>query len=101
MVNKSINSQLLNLIKCPIITDKTTKEIENNTYVFAVEKKANKLKIKLAIEYIFSVKVKKINTLNKPIKMKKIGKFTGTKAQYKKAIVKLHKDFAIDLFNNN
>nr|YP_009392932.1 ribosomal protein L23 [Caloglossa intermedia]ARW61494.1 ribosomal protein L23 [Caloglossa intermedia] len=101
MINKHINNQLLNLIKHPVITDKTTREVENNVYVFAVEKQASKLEIKLAIEYIFQVKVKKINTINRPIKIKRVGKFSGTKKQYKKAIVKLNPDFTIDLFNNN
>lgn len=101
MVNQYQNSKILNLIKYPIVTDKTTKEIENNVYVFAVEKQADKLQIKQAIEYIFSVKVKQINTLNKPIKIKKVGKFSGAKTQYKKAIIKLHQSFKIDLFNNN
>nr|YP_009392520.1 ribosomal protein L23 [Caloglossa monosticha]ARW61082.1 ribosomal protein L23 [Caloglossa monosticha] len=101
MVNKYKNNKLLNLIKYPIITDKTTKEIENNIYVFAVEKQTNKLQIKQAIEFMFSVKVKKINTLNEPIKIKKVGKFTGTKTRHKKAIIKLYQNFTIDLFNNN
>lgn len=101
MVNQYKNSYLLNLIKYPIITDKTTKDIENNIYVFAVEKQTNKLQIKLAVEYIFDVKVKKVNTLNEPLKIKKVGKFSGTKTIHKKAIIKLHKQFKIDLFNNN
>lgn len=101
MVNKYKNNYLLNLIKYPIITDKATKDIENNIYVFAVEKQTSKLQIKLAVEYIFDVKVKKVNTLNKPLKIKKVGKFSGTKTQYKKAIIKLHQQFKIDLFNNN
>lgn len=93
--------KLLNSIKYPIITDKTTQAIENNIYCFAVDKYANKLNIKKAIEYIFDVKVKKINTLNSPPKIKKIGKFTGKKSQYKKAIIKLHNQYTINLFEDN
>ena len=96
-----MNHELLDFIKYPIITDKTTKEIEENIYVFAVSKKANKLEVKKAIEYTFNVKVKKINTLNIPIKVRKVGKFTGTTKQYKKAIIKLHNNYKINLFDNN
>nr|YP_009393759.1 ribosomal protein L23 [Caloglossa beccarii]ARW62321.1 ribosomal protein L23 [Caloglossa beccarii] len=96
-----MNKDLLNLIKYPIITDKTTKAIEDNIYVFAVAKKANKKQVKKTIEYIFNVKIKKINTLNGPKKKKKVGKFIGTVTQYKKAIIKLQDNDTINLFNNN
>nr|YP_009396033.1 ribosomal protein L23 [Dasya naccarioides]ARW65219.1 ribosomal protein L23 [Dasya naccarioides] len=93
--------KILNLIKYPVITDKTTKVIEDNIYSFAVDKKANKNEIKEAIEYIFDVKVKKINTLNQPIKIKTLGKFKGKKARYKKAIIKLFDEYKINLFENS
>nr|QCI05901.1 ribosomal protein L23 [Dasysiphonia japonica] len=93
--------KILNLIKYPIITDKTTKVIEENIYSFAVDKKANKYEIKAAVEYIFDVKVKKINTLNQPIKIKTLGKFKGKKTQYKKAIIKLFDEYKINLFENS
>lgn len=96
-----MNNSLLDLIKYPIITDKTTKAIEDNIYVFAVAKKANKKQLKQIIEDIFNVKIKKINTLNEPIKIKKVGKFTGKIKQYKKAIIKLHDNYTINLFDNN
>lgn len=96
-----ISNKLLNLIKYPIITDKTTKAIENNIYYFAVEKKANKPDIKKAIEYIFNVKVKKINTLKQPKKSKTIGKFKGYISQYKKAIIQLDNQSKINLFEEN
>nr|YP_009397275.1 ribosomal protein L23 [Thuretia quercifolia]ARW66461.1 ribosomal protein L23 [Thuretia quercifolia] len=102
MINKTeYNKQLLNLIKYPIITDKTTKKIEENIYYFAVEKKANKTKLKEAIEYIFNVKVTKINTLNQARKTKRIGKFQGYINQYKKAIIKLDKQDKINLFEES
>nr|QCI07065.1 ribosomal protein L23 [Haraldiophyllum bonnemaisonii] len=91
----------LDLIKYPIITDKTTKSIENNIYSFAVSKNARKDDIKKAIEYIFNVKVKKINTLNTPPKIKNVGKFKGYKTKNKKAIVKLYNEYTINLFGNN
>nr|QCI06044.1 ribosomal protein L23 [Delesseria sanguinea] len=93
--------KLTELIKYPIITDKTTKNIEDNIYYFAVEKKANKNNIKKAIEYIFNVKVKTINTLNQPKKIKKVGKFKGYISQYKKAIIKLDNKYTINLFEES
>nr|YP_010904110.1 ribosomal protein L23 [Caulacanthus ustulatus]WCH57361.1 ribosomal protein L23 [Caulacanthus ustulatus] len=92
---------LISLIKHPIITDKSTKLLEKNQYSFAVDRKANKANIKQAIEYIFNVQVKKINTSNTPIKKKRVGKFIGVTKRYKKAIVSLHKDNNINLFSDN
>lgn len=89
---------LLDLIKYPIITDKTTKLIEENQYSFAVDRKANKIYIKKAIEYIFNVKVKNINTCNCTGKIKKVGKFIGNKANYKKAFITLYEGYTITLF---
>nr|QCI05048.1 ribosomal protein L23 [Callithamnion tetricum] len=90
--------KIFNIIKRPIITDKTTKYLEDNKYCFAVTKNTNKTEIKKAIEYIFNVKVKNINTLNMPLKKRSIGKFTGNIATYKKAIIQLHDTYNINLF---
>jgi len=95
------NNTLLNIIKYPIITDKTTKVIEDNIYYFAVDKKANKIQIKRAIEYTFNVKVNKINTLKQAKKSKTIGRFKGYVSQHKKAIVHLDNKSKIDLFEEN
>nr|YP_009398513.1 ribosomal protein L23 [Lophocladia kuetzingii]ARW67699.1 ribosomal protein L23 [Lophocladia kuetzingii] len=101
MQKKAYIDKLIDNIKYPIITDKTTKNIENNVYYFKVNKTINKSEIKTAIEYIFDVKVEKINTINVYPKTKRLGKFTGKISQYKKAIVKLKKTYSINLFNNN
>lgn len=89
---------LVDIIKYPILTDKTTRLIEDNQYSFAVDKKASKIIIKKAIEYIFQVQIKKINTCNQSEKKRRVGKFVGRKAKYKKAIITLHEGNAIDLF---
>ena len=100
-MTKLSNKLLIDLIKKPIITDKTTKILENNQYCFAVNRYANKSEIKQAIEYVFNVKVKKINTLNLPIKTKTVGKFIGKKKKKKKAIVTLVEQDSINLFPEN
>jgi large subunit ribosomal protein L23 len=89
---------LVDLIKYPIITDKATKLLEINQYTFAVDLKSNKLEIKTAIEYLFNVTVLNVNTLNQPKKKKTIGRFSGYKARYKKAIVTLKVGDNINLF---
>ena len=90
----------IDIIKYPIITDKTTKSLENNVYCFKVVKASKKHEIKAAIENIFNVKVENVNTINIPPKKKTLGKFRGRITQYKKAIVKLNKEYKINLFED-
>jgi len=82
------------VIIAPHITEKTSNmmiENKNNekTYVFKVSTRANKIDIKLALEKIFSVKIKRVNTISQKGKTKTMGKFTGKRADWKKAIVTL------------
>lgn len=98
-MNKDTDRELIKLIRQAIVTDKTTKLLENNQYCFYVNHKIDKPKIKQAIEYFFNVKVIKVNTCNMPRKKRKVGRFQGYKAHYKKAIVKLSPDNKIDLFS--
>lgn len=92
------NSQI---IKYPIITDKATRLLENNRYSFLVDRHSDKTIIKSSIEYLFNVKVIKINTSNLPRKKRKIGKSVGWKPQYKKVMVTLADGNLINLFPNN
>lgn len=85
------------IIKAPIITEKTAKLKENNMYVFSVDIKANKTQIKTAIEKIFNVKVESVNTINVKPKKKRVGRYVGKTNKVKKAIVKLNKDSSIEL----
>ena len=89
------------IIKYPIITDKATRLLENNQYSFIVDRGSNKLAIKAAIEYLFNVKVIKVNTCHLPRKKKRVGKYIGWKPQYKKAIVSLAEGDVINLFTEN
>lgn len=91
----------INIIEYPIITDKTTKNIENNIYHFRVNKNSRKNEIKNAIEKIFDVKVQKVNTNNYTSKAITMGKFKGRTKKYKKAIIKLKNGYNINLFENN
>ena len=99
MINSSdSNTQI---IKYPIITDKATRLLENNQYTFVVDRSSDKITIKSAIEYLFDVKVTKVNTCHLPRKQKRVGKYIGWKPQYKKAIVTLSEGDVINLFTEN
>ena len=80
------------LIKRPVITERTSDFVEQQTYVFEVDLKANKTEIKQAIESIFKVKVVNVNTLRVPAKPKRYGKHSGYTSEWKKAFVKLSAD---------
>ena len=90
-----------NIIKYPLITDKATRLLENNQYSFIVDRNSNKTAIKNTIEYLFNVKVIKVNSCRLPRKKKRVGKYIGWKPQYKKAIVSLAEGDVIDLFTEN
>lgn len=99
MINSSVSNN--QIIKYPIITDKATRLLENNQYSFIVDRNSNKIAIKTTIEYLFNVKVIKVNTCCLPRKKKRVGKYTGWKPQYKKAIISLSKGDVINLFPEN
>jgi len=92
-------SDLSNIIRYPIITNKATRLLEKNKYSFIVTPKSNKIEIKKSIEYLFNVKVMKVNTSHLPKKQRRVGKYLGWKAHYKKAIVTLEKGTTINLFD--
>ena len=89
---------LVDLVLRPIVTEKATLQMEDNKYVFDVLPKATKPEIKAAIESLFDVKVTSVNTLKLPRKQKRVGRFIGYKAQYKRAIVTLAEGDSIALF---
>lgn len=78
------------IIKRPIITEQSMSETEFKKYTFEVDKRANKIVIAKAIEEIFGVKVKKVNTLNMQGKEKRTGRYpSGRRPSWKKAMVTL------------
>lgn len=95
------NLSRISTIKYPLITDKATRLLEENQYSFIVDRSSDKTAIKSAIESLFEVKVIKINTCNLPKKKKRVGKYIGSKTQYKKAIVTLAEGNIINLFTDN
>ena len=85
----------------PILSEKTYASIPNKKYTFEVAKDANKVEIKKAVEEIFGVKVKSVNTVNVNGKLKRQGKTQGYTSDYKKAYVTLTADSkAIEFFES-
>jgi large subunit ribosomal protein L23 len=77
------------IIKRPVITERSSEAMADKKYTFEVEVKANKTQVKDAIEAIFGVKVEKVNIMNYKGKFKRMGKFGGYINKRRKAIVKL------------
>ena len=74
----------------PVITESSMDMAANRKYVFRVMKKASKTEIKYAVEEVFKVKVKAVNTINMPGKKKRLGaRAQGSTPTWKKAIVTL------------
>ena len=91
-------SNYRDVIKAPIITEKSSDLAQNNnTIVFSVDVKANKTQIKQAVEKIFNVKVESVNTINAKPKRKRVGRYVGKTNKVKKAIVKLSEGSSIEL----
>ncbi|MCJ9429297.1 50S ribosomal protein L23 [Kordiimonas marina] len=85
------------VIKSPVITEKATLGSENNQVTFKVAIDATKPQIKAAVEALFDVKVKKVNTLRQEGKVKRFRGVTGKRAEYKKAMVTLAEGSSIDV----
>jgi large subunit ribosomal protein L23 len=93
------------IIKKPVITEKMTAISEKlNKYAFIVDKNANKIQIKKAVEQLYDVKVEAVNTMNYDGKRKsrytKAGIVTGRRPAFKKAVVTLKEGDTIDFFSN-
>ncbi len=91
------DTKYLEIIKAPVITEKSQIAKEEGKYTFKVDPKANKTEIKAAIEKIFKVKVTSIKTLNEKPKKRRVGRYAGLTNRSKKAIVTLADGQTIDL----
>ena len=92
---------IYDIIRRPIITEKSMAAMANRKYTFIVDPDANKIEIKEAVEKIFGVKVQKVCTMNMRGKVKRVGVHVGRRPDWKKAIVTLTPDSkAIELFQS-
>ena len=89
----------IKVLKAPHLTEKTVvqKEVANQV-TFLVEKAANKIEIKRAVESLFKVTVLRVNTINTLGKDKRMGRFTGKRPDWKKAVVTLKQGDRIEYF---
>jgi large subunit ribosomal protein L23 len=87
------------IIVKPIITEKSSRMMQQNKYTFEVLKAANKIEIRRAVEEVFKVKVSSVHTISVHPKPKKMGRFTGRTRSWKKAIVTLTEGQRIEFFD--
>ncbi|RKO65902.1 50S ribosomal protein L23 [Desulfofundulus salinus] len=86
------------ILKRPLITEKSMSLLADNKYTFIVDPNANKVEIKKAVEELFKVKVEKVNTMRVKGKTKRVRNVVGRRPDVKKAIVTLRKGDKIELF---
>lgn len=91
------DTKYLEIIKAPVITEKSENAKNQGKYTFKVDPKANKIEIKEAIEKIFNVKVTSIRTINVKPNKRRVGRYSGFTNRAKKAIVTLAEGQTIDL----
>ena len=77
------------IIKCPLVSEKSMDDAQERKYTFKVAKDATKTEIKAAVEEAFGVTVVKVNVANYDGKLKRQGKYVGRTPSYKKASVTL------------
>ncbi len=85
------------VIRKPIVTEKSVALMERNKYTFVVDKRATKTQIKHAVEKIFNVKVKNVATMNMKGKLRTMGRTQGYRPDWKKAIVTLAEGSRIEI----
>ncbi|KPH74505.1 50S ribosomal protein L23 [Bosea vaviloviae] len=94
---KNLDPRHYDVIRGPVITEKATMLSEHNKVVFKVAKTATKPQIKAAIEKLFDVKVKSVNTLVTEGKLKVFRGRLGQRSDVKKAVVTLEEGHSIDV----
>ena len=80
------------IIKRPVVTEQSMAQMQDRKYTFEVDKRANKIQIRKAVEEIFGVKVESVNTINVLGKFKRMGRNECKRADWKKAIITLTAD---------
>jgi large subunit ribosomal protein L23 len=86
----------------PVVSEKSTRLMEDRTYIFVVDPRATKIDVRNAVEQAFNVKVEKVNTLNRPGKATRNRRtgVVGTRPSTKRAIVTLREGDSINLFES-
>jgi len=85
------------ILKSPQITEKATDLVKKNQYVFKVHSGANKPEIKKAIENLYGVEVVSVKVIKVPKRQRRLGRITGWRKGYKKAIIKIKEGQKIEI----
>ena len=91
-------AHITDVLKKPVLTEKSLTLLQENKYTFDVDVNANKIEIRNAVEKMFNVKVESVKVMNVRPKTKRVGRYTGKTNRRRKAIVKLAEGHKIDLF---
>ena len=86
------------IIRKPVITEKSMAAMAENKYTFIVHMAANKVQIKRAVEEVFNVKVADVKTMRFEGKAKRVGVHIGKRADFKKAVITLAEGSSIEFF---
>lgn len=92
-----INKDPRDILLAPVVSEKSYGLLDEGKYTFIVDPRANKTEIKVAVEKVFGVKVKSVNTLNRQGKARRTRYGTGRRKDTKRAVVTLQ-DGTIDIF---
>ena len=93
----NVTAAMYDTLLRPVITEKSMTSSESGKVVFTVPLSATKEEIKAAIEAIFNVKVKKVNTVKQAGKVKRFRGYEGVRSDYKKAVITLAEGQNIDV----
>lgn len=91
-------AHITDVLKKPVLTEKSLMLMDENKYTFDVDVNANKIEIKQAVEAMFDVKVESVNVMNVKPKAKRMGRYEGKTNRRRKAIVKLAEGSEINYF---
>lgn len=86
------------ILKRPIVTEKSTDLMADNKYTFEVDMRANKTQVKMAVEEVFNVEVQQVNTARVKGKLRRQGRYEGYTSDWKKAVVTLKPGHSIEVF---
>ncbi len=87
-----------NVLIRPVVSEKSYALLAANKYTFRVDARAHKTQIRQAVEEVFSVRVREVRTMSVKSKPKRRGYTSGRSRQWKKAVVELHPEDSIELF---
>lgn len=96
-IKEKISGTTYRILKMPQVTEKATDLVKKNQYIFKVWPEANKIEIKNAIKDIYSVDVLSVKIIKVPAKKRRLGKISGLRKGYKKAIVKIKEGQKIEV----